>query len=136
MSLIPPTNTQANNVYQAGFWIMTLGGVATLPVVLPSINNANNGALAPLLIVEGVGLTLVGISQLMVHVDGSPRDKLRASGLTVLGLGIGSLAVPSIANSAVDNLTIPLVISGVLLTAGAVSLGLADDKANLVKWQD
>jgi len=135
MSLIPPVNTQANDVFQVGFWLMAVGGTLSLGWTLPALRTNINGAFTPLLVVEGVGLTLVGISQLMTYQskDSRTQDKLRASGLTFLGLGIGALGI---ADAMTSDKIIPLAFSGITLTTGALCVGLADDKANLVKWKD
>lgn len=130
-----PADADANKVYQAGFWTMLLGGFFTLPVVLPSLQNNVRGASAPLLIVEGVGLTLIGISEMIVYKsnDSRTQDKLRSSGLTMLGLGIGALGI---ADAMTTDKIIPLVFSGSLIVTGGLCVGLAEDRAKLVKWKE
>lgn len=133
MSLIPQENTQANTVFQVGFWTMGLGGTLALGWTLPALQNNAPHALAPLLLVEGAGLSLIGISQLMSLRASRTQDKLRASGLTLLGMGIGALGV---ADTMTSDRMIILTASALLLVGGGISVGLADDTAKLVKWKD
>ena len=135
MSLLPPDKTQANTVYQIGFWTMTLGGTFSLAWTLPALNTQAPHAFSPLLLVEGLGLTLIGVSQIMRYQsnDSRTQDKLRASGLTFLGMGLGALGV---ADTVTTDRFIPLTASGILLLTGGLCVGLADDTAKLVKWKD
>jgi len=135
MSLKGSSNPEADKVSVASFYIMLVGGFVTLPYVLPNLQNNNNGALAPLLFIEGVGLTLEGVAQMMIYQSNASktRDTLRASGLVFLGLGIAGLGI-------VDFMTTDrfylLTLSGITVTAGALCVGIAEDRGNLVKWKD
>ena len=108
------------------------GGTLALAWTLPAIQNNAPHAVAPLLFVEGLGLSLLGAGKIVyLKAKASPREKLRASGITLLGLGLGVLGITDMLT--IDR-TVPLIAGTALLLSGAVATGLAEDSGNLMNW--
>lgn len=124
-----------DRVIMSGWIIMGLGGVLFGAVAGGAIRQnypqVSLDAYTPFIMFEGIGLTLNGVGvQLNTAPDPSLQDKFNIAGRLLLGLGITSLSlVPVIP----DQLILKLA-TGTLITSGAVCLGIAEDKANLLKW--
>jgi len=116
-------------------WLIMAGGALPLMMGVFAVQNGNNEdwLFSPFIIQEGLGLTLNGIgTQLDTAKDASSRDKLNVAGRILLGLGLTSLGGSAFIPP--TNRLIPRLVTGSLMLSGSLCLGLAEDKANLLKW--
>jgi hypothetical protein len=116
-------------------WLIMAGGAVPLLAGISAVQNGNNDdwLFSPFIIQEGLGLTLNGIgTQLDTAKNASSRDKLNVAGRILLGLGLISLG--GTAFVPITNRLIPRLVTGSLMLSGSLCLGLAEDKANLLKW--
>jgi len=117
-------------------WMIMGGGFVPLMGGFFSLRNNANAPLSvftPVLMVEGLGLTLNGVGlQLNTSPNPSLQDRFNIAGRLMLGLGLFSLGTTFLLDN--DYQLIPKALSGTLMISGAVCLGVAEDKANLIKW--
>jgi len=116
-------------------WMIMGAGMIPLALASVAIQNGYSSlsVYTPVLMVEGVGLTLNGVGvQLQTAPTPSLQDKLNIAGRLMLGLGLFSLGTTLLLDN--NYQFIGKAVSGTLMISGAVCLGVAEDKANLIKW--